>query len=1582
MNLKKLIVFLVLSLFCLPTSFVFAGNPDDLEIDEGKTLLFDLRKIDPEENNTWYDKNKIYKNVNIGAGTKVDLYSQWEYTFKGTTTTTVTPSTETATDTTTSTETVTKNQYALEENLATLSIENDGKLILNSGSELSLRNQYNLVTSSYNVSLQYKKDPVDNSFIYREGEFLNKEEVVEYPGDDQNFYNRVATSSVGNGLFTGDIVFENGDSDTKLIFTGVTTKTSDYFVLPKASTTTTTIGVEKLETDTVDNQNNRVHMYNNFKINSNRSVIDVAFDGRRDEGEWSDLCGNVTLGSGKDGGSKLNGDGTIVKQGVGALVLEYDLFGYVDGTGLTGKNTGYAWRIEEGLLRASNQIGLGNAGIYIDAGGTLSLTACSKTQVLNPASAIEDIKNGNINTNDFGNNITSAGGGISIASDSNIKLTGALSSAENGNLLSFSFYENSALVLTSTNDASVFSINFGGKYGGASNYLVTDVKGLATDLITVRNTTGDEFKKYAFFELVLNEDSDTTYSGSLQGEMYLHKLGTGTVNLSGNNTFSEGTYITEGGLMLATSDALGTGNILFDNDDETNYASIGVLEGGNIYLENNIHVKKGANLDVADGQNLYLKGDLVRYDARPGYEAEFVKNGLGNAIIAEAEGVDRKINISTFTVTEGGFILDKGVASDSYFSISGQQAFLEVRENAAVKDNGIDIFNGDLIIFNDKCISSATAVVFHSTETAVDSFSKFHIMSDAVLSNETVAVSSITITQNIEFVVGSTTTAQAESDDTAADPAVVTAQMDIFDFQSGADTVIVKSGDGKFVADGNGDFALDSLYVNGGEFRIENTTMTASGEMLIDNGGIFSVSQTSHFAYAQSVADKKITVLDGGIGIYNGLSIDTMTAFVYEGTDTVNLSKLVIESSGVVLENNISVKAGLEIQNNDSFTFKGNTITFDDRYAGILAKSGAGTMTIDTADFRIKELRALEGNLLVNSNINVSTISINGEGALLSFDGLNKQITADIAETLLLKNNGTLSISTATVKVKDLDLTSSHVIINKNSKLNTTNANFNCSDINLMDASSVISATGEINLLNGSSVFGYGKLDSKVNVGDGSNIHVGSDGTAGEVLNATDVVFKTGSELYVDIDSRNGGTTSDRLVLSGDITVQKDVTLVVNFIEEESGNGAVMEAASGDDAPKRFKILTFTGNYDFANPTSEIFNISLLGLNDARLSASTSLIGKSIFLEIAQEFALYNIPGATKNQQAMIDVFNDIHDDTAAKENLKSIFSKLDQLYSTDKAQFLDAIQDLSGIFYANSFMTSAMLSNKANILYSRLNENSDDRENDNRVWAHVYTNSFSVAENDKNPEFNNSIYGIIAGYDTVQDESLVFGVAGFYGQGELKQLDDKADVIDAGVNVYGDYKINEKIDVKGLIGYSMQDYDTTRAIRYNKQEITSKYATNTISLDLEAAYKLNLGEKLSLKPLAGANCAVVSNGDIEEDGDTEQRLKINKGTYTRAEVRVGAGLQSISDSPFNWHVSAAIKHIISGNKFTTKSSFVNAPGYEFELESTEVAGTSFSGLFGCSYDINENINISLDINADAGAVSQFGGNIGASYKW
>lgn len=1573
MNLKKIVAFFVLSVFFILPSFVFASDPDDLEIDSGKTILYSFKGGNP------YNDSITYNTVNIGAGTKVVLDAEWQYVFDSTKDETIYVKREAVNPEDPSSEEyvvdeihTTTYTYRKDEILATLSIAKNGKLILNAGSELSLRNQYNLVTSTQDASLEYIKAYNKDGDEYGElkgGGYSNIDTLYGYVSKDDDgnvrtYWDKMLKGDIASeDLFTGDIVFESGDSDTILTFQKITEKISKDYPLPKETveeiagpTPSGGIRYEResiydASVDAKERYSNKATFTNNFIANSNRAVFNVESGTEEQKKEWNDneSCTKlIGIDFGQD--STLTGDGCVVKRGEGTLVLGYEKDTKtgeerkLDATGLTGKNNnGCGWIVENGRLVTHVQANLGYSDVYISGGFLTFMT---------PGLGAET----------FENNVTFSGkgGAISLATFTDVILDGSIyTDKKTGGAATFNFYRYSNIMLNGTNDADAFYILFGGEEGGENNSIITSVDGLAKNLISATNMTKKELAEYASFELIVNENEDKEYSGSLEGELYLRKTGTGIVTLSGENTFTQGTYITNGGLLLANSNAIGTGNIWFDGGvkgDTTTYSSLGVSAGGDVSLTNNIHVKNGAVLNVLENQNMRMLGDLVSYDARPGYETEFIKLGLGEATISGALDADRQINISTFTVKDGGFVLDKNIVLNSYFSLDGQNAYLKINEDAGVKNNVIDIYSGDLIMFDENCISSATAINFYNTETSTEAFSKFHTMSTTTISNDTIA-GNINIAGNIEFVSDATTTAK----------------LNKFNFAAGNNLSIVKSGEGTFIADkDSGNFNVSDLYISDGIFRLDNTNMEASGTTIID-GGILSVSSTSHFA---STVEKKITVLDGGgIGIYDANSIDSNTALNFEGEDEQNLSKLVIESSGVVLGNNIYVKTGLIIENEQDFTFAGYS---DKSTAGILAKAGAGTMTIESEEFTMRELRSLEGNLLIKSDINIlDSISVLGENAVISFENANN---ANISNRISLASGGTLSLSTSTVNVANLDLSSANIIINKSSKLNSTNVNFDSSTINLTDVSSVIEAA-TINLANGSTIEGFGNLNATVRAKDSSNIYVGSGGNTGEKLKMKNVVFESGSNLYIDVDSEN--ETSDLLEVTGDITVQKNSTLYVNFINENAGDGSVALAGGNSDAPKKFKFLTFTGNYSFDNTTNEIFDIIL---SNPRYSASTFLLGKDIYLQLAQEWVAYDMPGVTKNQKEMMDVFNKIYADDIAKENMKHVLSALDAIYQDyrstgNKVQFLNALQDLSGIFYSNAFMTSTMFS-KANIIYNRINDYSKEREEENKIWAQVYTNNFSVAENEENPKFENSMYGMIAGYDSMIEDNMLWGIAGFYGQGELKQLEDKADVIDAGVNVYGDYKVNENIDVKGLIGYSMQDYDTTRKLRFIKQEIKSKFATNTISLDLEAAYRYDLNEKLSLKPLVGANCAIVSNGDIEEDGDTEQRLKIHKDSYTRADVRVGVGLQSKAVSPFNWYVSAAVKHIVVGDQFTTKSSFINAPDYEFEIESTKLASTSFVGNLGCAYDISSSFNVSLDLNADTGSASGFGANIGATYRW
>lgn len=1549
MNLIKLKVGLVVFAMFISSTILFAA---DLEIEGGKNLLFGFvnhrgSKTIVDQGTTsedvfintrtwpsWYDANTVYDNVNIGAATKVILDSAWEYVY-------VSSKTE-ITETKRQDEEIydelveTAYKYADVERLATLSIKNDGQLVLNNGSELQIRNQYSLITSAGDVDVMYKKEGDDAIVIDKTAISTNK--ALEYDTKDKDGVITAKTIDMKMTndpvtVFTGKIVFGQGARDTILTFKDISKDQISKGVGAKVPTATyewdggaTASGGKKtykdiIETEAVksSNQQSWTVMRNNFEINSNRAVFDVQGEKKS---VWMEQDFMVQLEM-----SHLSGDGMIVKKGNGALSIG-KVESFYDGVEsyLTGNNTGYGWCIEEGMvLTNSKNEGqdsyLGKAAVYIDEQGTLGITA----------SFVEDEQVVTKTSND----ITINGGGISIDCNTMASLLGNLTGGEKKSAqLLFGF--NSELSLHGDNsgiDDYLISYGIPEKDGqGYNNYLYSDVEGLATKNIIAKNDTSSEYKDTAFFELVLDEDENKEYSGNLQGEMFFRKQGSGLVTLSGENTYTEGTYISEGGLLLATSDSIGEGKIIFDggvNGDSTTYSTIGVSSATEIVeIDNDIHIKNGAIFNVYENQTFGLSGSIESIN--PGVNTEIVKVGSGTAIILKSEKSLRQSNISKYTIEEGDFILDDGIVLNSEFYLNGKGASLTMREGAGIKDNEINIKNGNLIIFNEANISSATAVNFSNVETSTENFSKLHISSVATITKPNL----INIAKNIEFVIDATTTAN----------------MNSFNFASGADTTIVKSGDGLFVANGqSNNFALENLYINGGILRFDSTpSMTVSSKTIVD-GGFLIISSSSHFAStASSADDKQIVVLNGGIGIYDDNSIDSNTLLSFEGTDEQNLSKLIVEAADVNLTNSIYVKTGVIIENENDLTFSGESITYDPSSTGLLAKSGKGTMTINPLEeFEMGEVRVLEGDLVVESNISVSTVAISGKKAIMTIeDG-----TSSISSLLSIKNEGLLNIETATLNAKVIDLISSTMtLVNNDSYVN----------------SQVINAT------DGSLISGYGTIDSVVNLQKDSAMIIGKDDEFSE-LDVADVNFETGSSLCVDITSDLlAAQTSDKLNVNN-ITVQEGVNLFVNMLGDEAGY----------DTGLSFEIINYAGEAVFEQSANEIFDINL---SNTRFSASTSLINKSIFLNIVQEFSLYELPGATKNQATIIKVLNDIYDNPVSREKFKNTLKTMDVIYSDylntgSPVEFISALQDLSGIFYANSFMTSAMFS-KSNIIYNRLRDYNVDRELDSNVWAQVYTSNFNVAASEENPKFENNMCGIIAGYDTVYDDETTVGFAGFYGQGELKQLEDKADVIDAGANIYANYKATENIAVKGLLGYSVQNYDTTRKLNFIKEEIKSKYATNTVSFDLEGSYRCDLSRAISLKPIVGANCAIVSNGDIEEDGDLEQKLKIKENTYTRAEAKVGVGLESRSISAFNWHLSAFAKQILVGEQFKAKVSSAYLQDYEFEIESTKLPVTSFAGTIGCSYDLNSAVRLSLDLNADTGSASMFGGNIGATYRW
>jgi outer membrane autotransporter protein len=338
--------------------------------------------------------------------------------------------------------------------------------------------------------------------------------------------------------------------------------------------------------------------------------------------------------------------------------------------------------------------------------------------------------------------------------------------------------------------------------------------------------------------------------------------------------------------------------------------------------------------------------------------------------------------------------------------------------------------------------------------------------------------------------------------------------------------------------------------------------------------------------------------------------------------------------------------------------------------------------------------------------------------------------------------------------------------------------------------------------------------------------------------------FNAGSTLRIDV---NSSEQSDLIDVVNNVQIGDGANLYVNVIGDES------EYAD----KKTYQIITAGNSLSILNPANiGIFNTELSNL---RLISNLYRSGRSIFLSIYQSFSEYELPGATKNQQAMLDVLNSIH--ANYEDSMQDTLNKVDEAYLSGTSEFVNAMQDLSGIFYANSFEASALLS-KVDMVYNRLD---DIGSTQHRIWGQAYTNNNSVSENEYNPKFENNVTGMIMGYDMLQEDDSLFGFSCFYGTGELKQLNDKADVSDFGANAYTVYNYDQ-FTVKGLAGIGIQNYDATRTLNFiNGNTINTKYTVNVINIDAEGTYNYAIGSYLILKPFVGLNFAIVSNDSFQK---------------------------------------------------------------------------------------------------------------------
>jgi len=176
-----------------------------------------------------------------------------------------------------------------------------------------------------------------------------------------------------------------------------------------------------------------------------------------------------------------------------------------------------------------------------------------------------------------------------------------------------------------------------------------------------------------------SDDTSTIFKGVISGAGSLYKKGTGNLTLSGDNTYSNKTYIENGAIAAESNTAFGTSSLIFIG------GTLKQTSDTLITINNNISASGYTGLidvsSVANGSGLALTGILSDSHLNEG----FTKKGAGNLYIESASA--HNTYAGTTTIEEGELVAsgygfnplngngDIKIESGSSFGVRGTSDF-------------------------------------------------------------------------------------------------------------------------------------------------------------------------------------------------------------------------------------------------------------------------------------------------------------------------------------------------------------------------------------------------------------------------------------------------------------------------------------------------------------------------------------------------------------------------------------------------------------------------------------------------------------------------------------------------------------------------------------------------------------------------------------------------------------------------------------------------------------------------------------------------------------------------------------------
>jgi autotransporter-associated beta strand protein len=640
--------------------------------------------------------------------------------------------------------------------------------------------------------------------------------------------------------------------------------------------------------------------------------------------------------------------------------------------------------------------------------------------------------------------------------------------------------------------------------------------------------------------ITVNNTTDTI-SSDLQGSSSLTKAGTGTLNLSGANTFSGGLTNSAGKLWLRDNTMdLGSGLVFLANGSTLNLTNVTLSTGANVFIgsatANNIINLYSNTLWDAEGSTINIgsngkNGNQLNVADGVLTNAAVYMNGTASGLFAIEGG---SVYLTSCYVNGGNTVqMDAG-----YMNVT---AGMTVRGGAFFSLNG-----GDMVLSN----PGGVAFSFNNGNNTID------------ISNGTMTLANA----SQAFGVGAAATVNQ-----SGGVVTITSGM-AFSYAWQVSPAYVISGGSLILTNGANIRGMNNFTAKGNAV-VSVGTPTGSGYMQFGDSTLNPAITLTNNAQVTFASSPKISIatsgrtvlsLDGGVLTVPGFGVST-------GTNTVNFNGgLLAFSAGNTIA--ASAVSTFNIRKGGAFVDTGaNAVSINQPLlnagAGGLSKSGSGTLTLGGASTYVGPTTVSAGTLKAgvasvadvsgafgrNSAVTLANVA----GAKLDITGYNTQI-GSLAGGGATGGNVTLGAATLTVGGDDSPAAYSGVISSSGSPttslIKTGNGALVLNGVNTYTGATTV---------NSGILGGTGTIAGTTTVATNAFVSGGSTNNVG-TFNVMNLTLQEGAGVMWNY----GTATQDRIAVSGTLTLP--AYGVVNV--------SAAEGATSSQLPTLNVLMTYTSS--------------------------------------------------------------------------------------------------------------------------------------------------------------------------------------------------------------------------------------------------------------------------------------------------------------------------------------------------------------------------------------------------------------------